>query len=126
MDRFRLAVDIGGTFTDLFFVNEDTGEERVSKVSSQSDALSAVLLGIERAGVSVPSIRLLSHGTTVATNALITRNFPRTAMVTTKGFRDVIEIGRGTKDETGRSPCCKYILLAHRKKIFGLIAVTLL
>ena len=99
MERFRLAVDIGGTFTDLFFVNEDTGEELVSKVSSQSDALSAVLLGIERAGVEVPSIRLLSHGTTVATNALITRNFPRTAMVTTKGFRDVIEIGRGTKDE---------------------------
>lgn len=99
MDKFRLAVDIGGTFTDLFFVNEETGEERISKVSSQSDALSAVLLGIERAGVPVPSIRLLSHGTTVATNALITRNFPRTAMVTTKGFRDVIEIGRGTKDD---------------------------
>lgn len=99
MDRFRLAVDIGGTFTDLFFVNEDTGEERISKVPSQSDALSAVLLGIERAGVSVPSIRLLCHGTTVATNALIERNFPRTAMVTTKGFRDVIEIGRGTKDD---------------------------
>ena len=99
MDRYRLAVDIGGTFTDLFFVNEDTGQERVSKVSSQSDALSAVLLGIKRAGVSVPSIRLLSHGTTVATNALIERNFPRTAMVTTRGFRDVIEIGRGTKDD---------------------------
>ena len=99
MERFRLAVDIGGTFTDLFFVNEETGQELVSKVSSQSDALSAVLLGIERVGVSVSSIRLLSHGTTVATNALITRNFPRTAMVTTRGFRDVIEIGRGTKDD---------------------------
>jgi len=99
MERFRLAVDIGGTNTDLFFVNEETGEELVSKVPSQSDALSAVLTGIEMAGVSVSSVRLLSHGTTVATNALIERNFPRTAMITTAGFRDVIEIGRGTKDD---------------------------
>lgn len=99
MENYRLAVDIGGTFTDLFFVNEDTGEQRVSKVPSQHDALSAVLSGIERAGVAVASIRLLTHGTTVATNALIQRKFPRTAMVTTKGFRDVVEIGRATKDD---------------------------
>ena len=99
MKKFRLAVDIGGTFTDLYFLDEETGSELVSKVPSQSDALSAVLSGIETAGVSVESVRLLCHGTTVATNALITRNFPRTAMVTTRGFRDVIELRRGTKDD---------------------------
>ena len=57
------------------------------------------MAGVEAAGVDLRDVALFSHGTTVATNALITRRFPRVAMVTTRGFRDVIEIRRGTKDD---------------------------
>ena len=99
MTKYRVAVDVGGSFTDLFFVNEETGEHMVSKVPSESDGLNAVLKGIQKAGIPVPAIRMLTIGMTVATNAIIERKFPRTAMVTTEGFRDVIEIGRGYKDD---------------------------
>jgi N-methylhydantoinase A len=58
-----------------------------------------VLTGVEAAGVDLRDVALFSHGTTVATNALITRRFPPAAMVTTRGFRDVIEIRRGTKED---------------------------
>ena len=55
--------------------------------------------GVGAAAVDLPDVTLFSHGTTVATNALITRRFPKVAMVTTRGFRDVLEIRRGTKDD---------------------------
>jgi len=58
-----------------------------------------VLGSIEEVGVGLNNIGLFSHGTTVATNALITRSFPRAAMITMKGFRDVIEIRRGTRQD---------------------------
>ena len=95
----HLAVDIGGTFTDVFMFDDDHKSTRVAKVSSTSDPIDAVFEGMEEVGVSLNEIDLFSHGTTVATNALITRGFPRAAMVTTEGFRDVIEIRRGTKQD---------------------------
>lgn len=95
----HLAVDIGGTFTDICVFDEESGETRVGKVSSTKDPIDAVFDGIEEVGVPLEEIGLFSHGTTVATNALIQRSFPRAAMVTTRGFRDVIEIRRGTKDD---------------------------
>jgi N-methylhydantoinase A len=52
--------------------------------------MEAVLAGVEASGIDLADVALFSHGTTVATNALITRRFPKVAMVTTKGFRDVI------------------------------------
>ena len=55
--------------------------------------------GVSKAGVDLAEVALFSHGTTVATNALITRRLPRTAVVTTKGFRDVIEIRRANKED---------------------------
>ncbi|WP_200900363.1 hydantoinase/oxoprolinase family protein [Rubrobacter aplysinae] len=95
----HLAVDVGGTFTDVCAYDEEQGTTRVGKVSSTKDPIDAVFDSIEELGVRLDEIELFSHGTTVATNALITRNFPRSAMVTTKGFRDVIEIRRGTKQD---------------------------
>lgn len=95
----HLAVDIGGTFTDICVFDEDSGATKVGKVSSTRDPIDAVFEGIEEVGVTPGDIGLFSHGTTVATNALITRRFPRSAMVTTQGFRDVIEIRRGTKQD---------------------------
>lgn len=95
----HLAVDVGGTFTDICAYDEEQGTIRVGKVSSTEDPIDAVFEGIQELGVPLDEIGLFSHGTTVATNALITRNFPRSAMITTKGFRDVIEIRRGTKQD---------------------------
>ncbi len=96
---YRVAVDVGGTFTDICILDEATSAIRVAKVpSTPADPMEGVITGIEGAGVDLARTALFSHGTTVATNALITRRFPPVAMVTTQGFRDVIEIRRGTKE----------------------------
>jgi N-methylhydantoinase A len=95
--KLRVAVDVGGTFTDVCILDEDGGEIRVGKVPSTADPIEAVVAGVVDAGIDLRDVVVFSHGTTVATNALITRNLPPAAMVTTRGFRDVIEIRRGTK-----------------------------
>jgi N-methylhydantoinase A len=95
----HLAVDVGGTFTDICLFDDEEGSTRVGKVSSTKDPIDAVVEGVGEIGVSLGEIGLFSHGTTVATNALITRSFGRAAMITTEGFRDVIEIRRGTKQD---------------------------
>lgn len=100
MTDARVAVDVGGTFTDVCVFDERTRRMRVTKVpSTPGDPMVAVMQGVERAEIDLRGVSLFSHGTTVATNALITRNFPAAAMVTTRGFRDVIEIRDGTKDD---------------------------
>jgi N-methylhydantoinase A len=95
----RVAVDVGGTFTDICVLDEEEGAVRVAKVPSTADPIHGVLGGIAEAGIDLTQVALFSHGTTVATNALITRRLPAAAMVTTRGFRDVIEIRRGTKED---------------------------
>src|SRR6266571_4457188 len=99
MGNLRVAVDVGGTFTDICILDEDGGGIEVGKVPSTSDPIDAVVAGVLDAGVDLRDVVVFSHGTTVATNALITRNLPPAAMVTTRNFRDVIEIRRGTKDD---------------------------
>ncbi len=99
MAKLRVAADVGGTFTDICVLDEESGAVRVAKVPSTADPIEGVLSGVDEAGVDLKDVVLFSHGTTVATNALITRRFPPAAMVTTKGFRDVIEIRRGTKED---------------------------
>ena len=95
----RVACDVGGTFTDVCVLDETSGEIHVAKTPTTKDPIDGVLDGIEAAGVDLKDVVLFSHGTTLSTNALITRNFPPAIMVTTKGFRDVIEIRRGTRDD---------------------------
>ena len=97
MGNLRVAVDVGGTFTDICILDADGGEIEVGKVPSTTDPIDAVVTGVVDAGIDLRDVVLFSHGTTVATNALITRNLPPAAMVTTEHFRDVIEIRRGTK-----------------------------
>ena len=100
MANLRVAVDVGGTFTDICIFDESTQSMRVTKVPSTPDnPMTAVINGVRRANIDLTDVELFSHGTTVATNALITRKFPKAALVTTKGFRDVIEIRDGTKDD---------------------------
>jgi len=94
--RARLAVDIGGTFTDA--VVESGGQLASAKVLTTPAApergfLAAAEHALARAGTTPGEVRLILHGTTLATNALIERNGARTALVTTEGFRDSLEIG---------------------------------
>lgn len=100
MAHTRLAIDVGGTFTDVFVFNEETGEVFVTKTSSTpSTPEKGILNGIEKAQLNGKDIKVFSHGTTVGTNALIERKLPKTALITTKGFRDITEIRRGTKED---------------------------
>ncbi len=99
MAGVRLGVDIGGTFTDIVLLDEATGQVTVAKVPSlPADPAAALVMAVrravERAGVSPDAVTLLSHGTTIVTNAVLEGKLPRTALVTTEGFRDVLEIGR--------------------------------
>ena len=90
---YHIAVDIGGTFTDLVALDVDTGEIRVNKSSSMArEPIKAVLRVIEKTGIPAPDIELFIHGTTVTTNALIERRGTRVAFITNRGFRDVIFI----------------------------------
>src|SRR5213594_3829761 len=95
----RLGVDIGGTFTDLVVIDEATGTARVGKVlTTPKDPAHGVEEGIrallDDAGVRPDEVRAVVHGTTLATNALIEKKGARTALLTTEGFRDALEIGR--------------------------------
>ena len=96
----RVAVDVGGTFTDICILDEsDLRDPRREGPLDPADPMEGVMAGVRDAGIDLRDTVLFSHGTTVATNALITRRFPPVAMVTTQGFRDVIEIRRGTKED---------------------------
>lgn len=99
MQDLRVAVDVGGTFTDICIMDEATGLIRIEKVSSTRDPIDGIMAGVAKAGVDLGRVALFSHGTTVATNALITRRLPRAAVVGTQGFRDVIEIRRANKED---------------------------
>ena len=99
---YRIGVDIGGTFTDFHVLDEATGAVFTGKrPSTPDDPARAIIEGLEalasRHGIDLGGLRRLSHGTTVGTNALIQRRGGRVAMVTTRGFRDLLEIGRQTR-----------------------------
>jgi len=90
---WQLGVDVGGTFTDL--VLDDGSSLRVAKVLSTSpDQAQGVLAGLAALGIRSGSLGRFVHGTTVGTNAVLERRGARTVLVTTEGFRDVLEIGR--------------------------------
>lgn len=104
MSAWCVGVDIGGTFTDIVAVDFDTADTRYLKVpSSRTDPAAAVLRGVdalrEEEGIASSDIRLVLHGTTLATNAIIERELAPTAVVTTAGFGDVLEIGRTWRSE---------------------------
>lgn len=93
----RVGVDTGGTFTDFVVLDEETGAVETGKVPTTGDPAGAVAEGLPAGPVS-----LLSHGTTVATNALLEERGARTGLLVTRGFRGVAEIGEGSRG-TGSS-----------------------
>ncbi len=96
---YRLGVDVGGTFTDVLLANEITGETFRAKTSSTpADQSVGVLRGMEQvcrlAGISLADVAEVLHGTTVATNSILEGKGAKVGLVTTRGFRQVLQIGR--------------------------------
>lgn len=99
---YRIGVDVGGTFTDFTISNTDTGENLYFKVpSTPADPSVAIVDGIEQIltiyKIAPAKVSYIGHGTTVATNMIIERRGVPTGLITTKGFRDVLAIGRQTR-----------------------------
>src|SRR5579862_563262 len=89
----RIAIDTGGTFTDCAWVDPETGNLQMLKVfSTPSDPSQAIAEAVSQ--IACDNDFVILHGTTVGTNSLLERKGARTALVTTAGFEDVIEIGR--------------------------------
>lgn len=96
-----IGVDVGGTFTDVFVLDEATGETRITKVpSTRGDQSIGFVEGIRKLVDDLATVRTVVHGTTVGTNALLERKGAPTGFVTTAGFRDVIEMRRRDRPHT--------------------------
>jgi N-methylhydantoinase A len=101
MKGLRIASDIGGTFTDLVYLDEQTGEVHVGKASTTPhDFAQGVLDTLDRAqGMDTSHTSFFVHGTTVIINALTERKGVKTGLITSRGFRDVLEIGRANRPD---------------------------
>jgi N-methylhydantoinase A len=119
----RIGIDIGGTFTDLQILDERSGALRSLKTpTTPEDPSIGLLTGIEEAaarfGFSISDIRILLHGTTIATNAVLERKLARGVLLTTAGFEDVLEIGRhGRRDIYGLKPHQEPPLIARDRRL---------
>ncbi|MEO1494408.1 MAG: hydantoinase/oxoprolinase family protein [Pseudomonadota bacterium] len=92
------GIDVGGTFTDLVLLDNDTGAVRLAKAPTTPDNQAfGVLAALDAAGADASTLDLIVHGTTTTTNAVLTRRLARTGLITTAGFRDVLELGRRTR-----------------------------
>ena len=101
------GVDVGGTFTDLVIFDPESGAVRLAKVPTTLDNQAfGVLAALDQAGADLAHVDLIVHGTTTTTNAVLERKLARTGLITTEGFRDVLELGRRTRPQpygmTGR------------------------
>ena len=95
----RIAVDVGGTFTDVVVLDEQTGALHFDKVETiPSDPCAGVVNGIEKTGSDLSGVDIFVHGTTLGLNALLTRSGAELAIITTRGFRDVYLLGRTDRD----------------------------
>lgn len=99
--RYVIGVDIGGTFTDVFFLDEASGRCAVAKVpSTPADQSQGFMDGIRSRIADLAQVATVVHGTTVGTNALLERKGARTGLITTRGFRDVLEMRRRDRPHT--------------------------
>ena len=99
-DGTIIGVDVGGTFTDLVELDQQTGAIRIAKTPTTPDNQAVgVLNALDAAQVDLAMVDLIVHGTTTTTNAVLERKLSRTGMITTEGFRDVLELGRRTRPQ---------------------------
>ena len=96
--QYLIAADTGGTFTDLVIYDRVNGETKFGKtLTSYDDLVAAVLSSLQELDVDLSEAVLLKHGTTQVINAFVQRQGGRVALVTTAGFRDILEIARGSR-----------------------------
>ena len=115
----RLAVDIGGTFTDLVHFDEGSGNLEAEKsLSTPRDLTQGVLDTINLSGIEPGSVSFFVHGGTTVINAITERKGVRTALVTTKGFRDVLEIARGNRPDMYNLRFQKPVAFVPRRRRF--------
>lgn len=96
----RIAVDIGGTFTDIVYFDEDTMDIVIDKVrSTPEDVGNAVIQAIEKIQADMPEITQFVHGTTVGLNTLLERKGAKVGLIATRGFTDILEMARGDRKE---------------------------
>lgn len=125
MPAIRIAVDIGGTFTDLQILNEATGAADAHKVpTTPADPSEGLIAGIveasDRFGFALSDIRAIMHGTTIATNAVLERKLPAGALLMTEGFTDVLEIGRHFRSLVYANKAEERALLVPRARRYGI------
>ncbi|HER26202.1 MAG TPA: hydantoinase/oxoprolinase family protein, partial [Rhodospirillales bacterium] len=95
-----VGVDVGGTFTDLVMLDQKSGQVRLAKAPSTLDNQAfGVLAALDQAGTDLRRVNLIVHGTTTTTNAVLERKLCRVGLITTAGFRDVLELGRRTRPQ---------------------------
>ena len=100
LDGDLIGVDVGGTFTDLVRLDQNTGAVRLAKVASTLENQAfGVMNAVAEADSELSRVALVIHGTTTTTNAVLERKLSRTGLITTAGFRDVLELGRRTRPQ---------------------------
>lgn len=95
----RLAVDVGGTFIDFVYYDELTGEVRTEKVRSAGTLSGRLVEGIRALEADITSLPTIVHGSTMVLNSIVQEKGARVGLITTKGFRDVLELARGNRAE---------------------------
>ena len=126
----RIAVDIGGTFTDIEILDEATGQTFAAKTPTTPDdpsegLITGLRLAGEQVGFQFSDISALMHGTTIATNAVLQRRLPKGALITTAGFEDVLEIGRHFRKQVYASKAEPRVVLIPRAWRLGVKERTL-
>src|SRR6266403_3381065 len=95
-----VGVDVGGTFTDLILFDEERRDVRIAKVpTTVENQAFGVLAALAEVGAVLDELGAIVHGTTTTTNALLERKIARVGLITTRGFRDVLELGRRTRPQ---------------------------
>ena len=95
----RCAVDVGGTFIDFVAIDQETGAVTVEKVRSAGVLQKQFFKGVERLGLSANDLKFIAHGSTMVLNTIVQERGARVGLITTKGFRDVLALGRGGRKE---------------------------
>ncbi len=126
----RIAVDIGGTFTDIEILDEASGQTFAAKTPTTPDdpsegLITGLRLAGEQVGFQFSDISALMHGTTIATNAVLQRRLPKGALITTAGFEDVLEIGRHFRKQVYASKAEPRVVLIPRAWRLGVKERTL-
>ena len=99
MTQQRLAIDVGGTFVDFVSLDEDTGDVRIEKTPSIGSLNERFFEGIDNLALDLTALQTIIHGSTMVINTIVQEKGAHIGLITTKGFRDVLELGRGNREE---------------------------